>query len=379
MTFVDSQSHLFRTLKVFGFISLKLERKYLSKIYLIIVNSILFAFMFFQILNFIDIMVNHKSNHPIFVIFYLFQNLASIINLMSMILHSSLAQSKFKEFFGKLKEIEFELKLCESIRSLRRTSCFIFCIIYIETLFANFLFISLILFSPNTIYEKLKMFLIHTAFQFSLLYCDSVLIFIVMILKSLSAYFRITENINFDKLRFFKFFEKMKEIVNDFSKTFGIIILTCVFYIFWMTAIDYFFGFYEIFFRPDDINIYEFFSNFATSLFLVPNMTLIFLIGQECTEVKNSYIKALQKYKSNKRIKKTRKYFEEILQIDCDNDLQFTTHGFYVVDSSLFFKVNINFIFFIKILKLLIFFQMFISMLSTLMIAIQFYQMSIID
>lgn len=334
MTLIESQLYLTRILKCFGFLLFNIQEKYefISKIYSLIVNCFLTFLLIYQVKAFLTFL--SFQNNPMIRIFYFLQCFASVVMLSSMIYHSLFAQSKFKLFFARIESIEkYYLN-----KDIKKTSQFLFLVIFIETVSSNIL-LSVTIISKDQHNDTLKVFFIHFGFQFTLFYVNLILIFLIINLKLLSACLKTTKKVKFcQRLNLFKLMDEVKQVVNTFSETFGIIILNCVFYCYWMTALELFFSI-NLVLNVKDANFTHIAANSSNYLFAIPNSILIFLIGQKCSEIKNSYFEAFHKLPRNNKIVKD---FEEMLKIDSDIDLQFNTNGFYAVDSSLFLKVNLG-------------------------------------
>lgn len=370
MTFIKSQARVICVLKVLGFLSFNSRKQLFSKIYSLIINIFLFAIIIVKV-SFLIESINDElgTTNPVIKIFHVLQVFTSICNLLSLMYHGLFTQSQFRHLFGQIRRIENELNF-KDVQAVREKYYILLSIIAIETCVIFWRIIKTFINDYNQLsfINSLSYGMVQFGFHLPIFYCYFVLLFLVVILKALNAFLKNVKNNLIDKLKMLKILKDIKLTVNSFSKNFGTIIFIIFWYSFSIAALEMFFIFKSILLNEIRIII----ISLVNMSILSPLIILISIIGQECSNVKSSFALVIQSSKNEKN----RNNLEEFLHFDYEIDLQFNTNGFFVVDSSLFFQVNlINFSYLMQLTTF--HFQMMVSMVSTMLVALQFYQMSI--
>lgn len=269
------------------------------------------------------------------------QFLVSVLTFFAVIYHSLFFQRKFSKFFMKMQQMENQLidnsvVLESHFISLSRKSKVISLIVFLISSSSSI--IILLSFSNRDILISL---MINLNYQIPILYCNFILITVNMIIISIKIYLiSINHQIKCcsNVTQVGKLLEDIKIIVQLFSHTFGMIIYISFLYSFCMYSFEIFDSFRMLYFEKRH-SYKEIFLMIVYQIWLIPNIILTMIIGQNCSKVGNLYEELLKTF--NNRIKSSRPIIE-ILQVDHTEDLRFHANGLFFVEGSLSFEVFIE-------------------------------------
>lgn len=361
MSFIRSQKLLIRVLNWFGFLSISSESGEINqniRIYSFLLNGLL---AIYGLLTFGKGLRLHFKDglSDIFSISEIIQSFLTQISLLLFAFYSMSKQKCIEQFFKKLdnigsklcviqirqNQLSNEFNLLKSL-SIKSQACMTSLIIVA----------SLMSFVPNLQQMTVRVSFIEYVFLYSSymladFYICSILIFIIFILKSFCCYLKIINEYlkhvtllkcnEQAKLLIVEIIIDIKNLTQQFSKDFGILIL--YYYVFtYATATFEIFNYFNAFYQSKDSAITLVFFN---SVWLSPLLIIVYFLGTTCARYEQL----------NKEISQNVQPFEELQRSPADRlfhqqsieeETQIEAAGFMTVDGSILFKVSMSCAFF---------------------------------